>query len=123
MCSLARTSIQRARGRYPNIYGPLCSLPLQPVPPPTMIARQDENEAEVRREDQDRINRFARLNARLNENRAEREEVKVNAVVSRTQVDNVSSLAHFVFALLVAINQLLLHRGLWKAWMTRALNS
>jgi prefoldin subunit 4 len=43
-----------------------------------MIAREHENEAEVRREDQDRINRFARLNARLNENRAERDEVKVS---------------------------------------------
>lgn len=43
-----------------------------------MIATEDENEAEVRREDQDRINQFARLNARLQEIRVEREEVKVS---------------------------------------------
>ena len=42
-----------------------------------MIATEDENDAEVRREDQDRINHFARLNARLQENRVERDEVKV----------------------------------------------
>lgn len=41
-----------------------------------MIAPEDENEAEVRREDQDRINQFARLNARLNENRFEWDETK-----------------------------------------------
>jgi len=32
-----------------------------------MLAPEQENEAQVRREDQDRINRFARLNARLHE--------------------------------------------------------
>lgn len=37
-----------------------------------MIAREDETEADVRREDQERINRFARLNARAGENAAER---------------------------------------------------
>jgi hypothetical protein len=90
-----------------------------------MIAREDENEAEVRREDQDRINRFARLNARLNENRAERDEVKVNTVVvlPRTKGNRVSSHSLILFLLCSrSINQLL-HRGLWKAWMTRALNS
>ena len=38
---------------------------------------QEENEAEVRREDQDAINKFARLNARLHELRDERELIKV----------------------------------------------
>jgi hypothetical protein len=46
-----------------------------------MLAPEDENEADVRREDQDRINQFARLNARLEENRAEREEVNVRALL------------------------------------------
>jgi hypothetical protein len=42
-----------------------------------MIAKEDENDNEVRREDQDRINQFARLNARLQENKYEREQIKV----------------------------------------------
>eukprot|EP00934_Nitzschia_sp_Nitz4_P003367 Nitzschia sp. Nitz4//scaffold6_size259037//244327//244870//NITZ4_001125-RA/size259037-augustus-gene-0.310-mRNA-1//1//CDS//3329557046//3357//frame0 len=37
-----------------------------------LVSKQDESEAEVRREDQDNINRFARLNARLHELRDER---------------------------------------------------
>jgi prefoldin subunit 4 len=51
-----------------------------------MLAPEEENEAEVRREDQDRINRFARLNARLNDNRTEREEVKVRIVRHTTHL-------------------------------------
>jgi hypothetical protein len=42
-----------------------------------MLSPEEENEADVRREDQDRINQFARMNVRLQENRVEREEVKV----------------------------------------------
>lgn len=42
-----------------------------------MIAKEDENDNEVRREDQDRINQFARLNARLQDNKSEREQIKV----------------------------------------------
>ena len=42
-----------------------------------MLAPEEENEAEVRREDQDNINKFARLNARLHEVRNERELLKV----------------------------------------------
>ena len=42
-----------------------------------MIAKEDENDNEVRREDQDRINQFARLNARLQEIKFEREQIKV----------------------------------------------
>lgn len=38
---------------------------------------QEESEAEVRRVDQDNINKFARLNARLHEVRDERDLVKV----------------------------------------------
>lgn len=48
-----------------------------------MLAPEEENEAEVRREDQDRINQFARLNARLQENRVEREEVKVRGLTEK----------------------------------------
>jgi prefoldin subunit 4 len=42
-----------------------------------MLAAEEENEAEVRREDQDNINQFARLNARVNDVQNERERLKV----------------------------------------------
>lgn len=42
-----------------------------------MLSAEDENDAEVRREDQDNINRFARLNARLGIVKEERESLKV----------------------------------------------
>jgi prefoldin subunit 4 len=45
-----------------------------------MIAKEDENDNEVRREDQDRINQFARLNARLQEIKFEREQIKVSTL-------------------------------------------
>ena len=38
---------------------------------------EEESEAEVRREDQDNINKFARLNARLHDVRDERALIKV----------------------------------------------
>ena len=44
----------------------------------TMLAAEDENDAEVRREDQENINRFARLNARLAVVRSERDVLKVS---------------------------------------------
>ena len=43
----------------------------------SMLAPEDENDAEVRREDQENINRFARLNAKLANVRAERDALKV----------------------------------------------
>ena len=43
-----------------------------------MLDSKDENEAEVRREDQKNINRFARLNARLGLVRSERDALKVS---------------------------------------------
>jgi hypothetical protein len=46
-----------------------------------MIAPEDENDADVRREDQDRINLFARWNARRLENVAEREQLRVSKCV------------------------------------------
>jgi prefoldin subunit 4 len=49
-----------------------------------MLAAEEENEAEVRREDQDNINQFARLNARLNDAQNERERLKVRYVTACT---------------------------------------
>lgn len=42
-----------------------------------MLAREEESEAEVRREDQENINKFGRLNARLHECREELAGLKV----------------------------------------------
>lgn len=42
-----------------------------------LLPAEEENEAEVRREDQENINRFARLNARLGVVREERDSLKV----------------------------------------------
>ncbi|CAB9523366.1 Prefoldin subunit 4 [Seminavis robusta] len=41
-----------------------------------MLTPEEENEAEVRREDQENINKFARLNAQLHEVRAEIDSLK-----------------------------------------------
>jgi hypothetical protein len=46
----------------------------------SMLAPEDENEADVRREDQDRINQFARLNARRHDNTMERDQIKVQNI-------------------------------------------
>jgi hypothetical protein len=46
-------------------------------PPMGVLAREEESENEVRREDQDRINEFAKLNARKHEIRSERESIQV----------------------------------------------
>jgi hypothetical protein len=46
-----------------------------------MLAPEDENDAEVRREDQIHINKFARLNARLHELRSDLESLKVRTFV------------------------------------------
>lgn len=43
-----------------------------------MLQREEESENEVRREDQDNINKFASLNARLHELRNERDSLKVS---------------------------------------------
>jgi hypothetical protein len=44
-----------------------------------VVPAEEEVDAEVRREDQDKINRFARLNARLHELRAERGLIEVRS--------------------------------------------
>jgi len=41
-----------------------------------MLSREEENDAEVRRVDQENINKFGRLNARLYEVRSERDDLK-----------------------------------------------
>ena len=43
-----------------------------------ILAKEEENDAEVRREDQDKINEFGQLNARLHEVRGESEKLKVS---------------------------------------------
>jgi prefoldin subunit 4 len=42
-----------------------------------MLTPEEENEAEVRREDQDNINKFARLNAKVHEVRGEKDALEV----------------------------------------------
>lgn len=43
-----------------------------------ILAKEEENEAEVRREDQEQINEFGRLNARLHDVRDEVDKLKVS---------------------------------------------
>lgn len=50
-----------------------------------MLAPEEENDAEVRREDQDNINRFARLNARLHALREERKALQVRPFTKNTR--------------------------------------
>ena len=55
----------------------------------TMIQpAEEESEAEVRRVDQDNINKFARLNARLHELRDERDLLKVCKMEKASPLDN-----------------------------------
>lgn len=46
-----------------------------------ILAKEEESDAEVRREDQDRINEFGELNARLYEVRAEVKKLKVSNII------------------------------------------
>jgi hypothetical protein len=46
-----------------------------------ILAKEEESDAEVRREDQDRINEFGELNARLYEVRSEVKKLKVSEFV------------------------------------------
>ena len=45
-----------------------------------ILTKEEENDAEVRREDQDQINEFGRLNARLYEVRSEGAHLKVSLI-------------------------------------------
>ena len=45
-----------------------------------ILAKEEENDAEVRREDQDQINEFGRLNARLYEVKSEVDRLKVSVL-------------------------------------------
>lgn len=51
---------------------------------------EEENNVEVRREDQNNINKFARLNARLHELRDERKVIKVSRLDLAPQENYVS---------------------------------
>ena len=46
-----------------------------------ILSKEEENDAEVRREDQDQINEFGRLNARLREVRDEVGKLKVSILL------------------------------------------
>lgn len=46
-----------------------------------ILSKEEENDAEVRREDQDQINEFGRLNARLHEVRDEVGKLKVSILL------------------------------------------
>lgn len=79
-----------------------------------MLAPEDENEAEVRREDQENINRFARLNARLHEVKAERESLQVGWIVVsafRHQFYVIFNDTHVVFCSLVSCHH---YRKNWR---------
>ena len=52
-----------------------------------MLTKEEENEAEVRREDQENINAFGRLNARLQEMKVEQASLKVGKN-EKTQASN-----------------------------------
>jgi hypothetical protein len=47
-----------------------------------ILTKDEENDAEVRREDQDKINEFGQLNARLHEVRAQCKKLKVRATAA-----------------------------------------
>ena len=46
-----------------------------------ILSKEEENDAEVRREDQDAINEFGRLNARLDEVKRQVESLKVRSMM------------------------------------------
>jgi len=58
-----------------------------------VVPAEEEVDAEVRREDQDSINRFARLNARLHELRAERALIEVRLFVTGGAVTKITLLS------------------------------
>ena len=55
--------------------------PTMPQADGMILAKEEESDAEVRREDQDRINEFGELNARLYEVRSEVKKLKVSEFV------------------------------------------
>ena len=68
-----RKFVARKIGRSHTICRNICSRIIKMLVTPA----EEENTSEVRREDQDNINKFARLNARLNELRDERKVIEV----------------------------------------------
>lgn len=71
-----------------------------------VVPAEEENESEVRREDQDNINQFARLNARLHEIRDERDLLQVCpfTILSVTQCTGYCYEFHaYVFSVLLVL--------------------
>ena len=56
-----------------------------------VVPSEEENDAEVRREDQDNINKFARLNARLHDLRSERDLIQVISPLILLRVTSVTA--------------------------------
>jgi hypothetical protein len=65
-----------------------------------ILSKEEESDAEVRREDQDRINEFGRLNARLHEVRDGVYKLKVSERIWMPM----SSQLNFTFVILATIN-------------------
>ena len=66
-----------------------------------MLTPEEENESEVRREDQDNINVFARLNAKLHEVRAERDTLRVRTVLFDSCIASSGCLFSFILDSLI----------------------
>jgi hypothetical protein len=89
-----------------------------------MLTRDEESEAEVRREDQENINKFGRLNARLHECRVELAMLKVRSVpISywRCAV-SISLQQQYLLKTLIQYSNIfsfyaMPHRKNWNKWM------
>lgn len=78
--SSAACYASRLAGRE-TILSRLSQHPTMPQADGMILAKEEESDAEVRREDQDRINEFGELNARLYEVRSEVKKLKVSEFV------------------------------------------
>ena len=86
-----------------------------------MLAPEEENEAEVRREDQEAINKFGRLNARLNDCRQESAALKVS--LRLIYFDIVSCNGYSCMNACSAILFVSLYRKRWNNMTMHQLNS
>ena len=85
-----------------------------------ILAKEEENDAEVRREDQDQINEFGRLNARLHEVRDEVGKLKVSTTtVRQSQMYGLcfSYLSSLVLLMTSSTTHNLLCRNSWRKLM------
>ena len=69
-----------------------------------ILSKEEESDAEVRREDQDRINEFGRLNARLHEVRDEVYKLKVSDRILFECLSFPTRISHYSLLLLLAIS-------------------